>query len=315
VVTPEARMPVACSGGMAYAGRYSRCWKRDGHGGQNLTQAIANSCNVYFYQLGIRLGLDVLAAEGTRLGLRAPHRGGPPRRARRHLPHRPAVVPGPLRLAAPAQRGDERVHRPGAQRADAAPDGAVLLGAGRRRDRPRPPPPGRARPPRRDRPAGDPRHAPHRARRDGGGAGGGHRLRLAPGPLAAVREDRHLAEHRRRAKPHAWFTGFAGPRGGEPEVVVAVVVEFGESGSRAAAPLASRVAEFYLNRRHGVPNPPLPAESAAAGSMRREESERPILPRPVTSGRAGGGGPRGRASRSRPPTTPAPGSARCRSAR
>jgi cell division protein FtsI/penicillin-binding protein 2 len=72
------------------------------------------------------------------------------------------------------------------------------------------------------------------------------------------------------AKPHAWFTGFAGPRGGEPEVVVAVVVEFGESGSRAAAPLASRVAEFYLNRRHGVPNPPLPAETAAAGSMRRE---------------------------------------------
>ncbi len=55
------------------------------------------------------------------------------------------------------------------------------------------------------------------------------------------------------ARPHAWFTGFAGPTDGDPEIVVAVVVEFGESGSAAAAPIASKVADFYLNRTRGLP--------------------------------------------------------------
>jgi cell division protein FtsI/penicillin-binding protein 2 len=34
--------------------------------------------------------------------------------------------------------------------------------------------------------------------------------------------------------------------------VVAVIVEFGEHGSSAAAPLAAKVADHYLNRKHGL---------------------------------------------------------------
>ncbi|MBV9109716.1 MAG: hypothetical protein JO306_09955, partial [Gemmatimonadetes bacterium] len=69
-------------------------------------------------------------------------------------------------------------------------------------------------------------------------------------------------------RPHAWFTGFAGPRGKAPEIVVTVIVEFGESGSGSAAPIASKVADFYLNKQHGMPNPPLLApESARVGAM------------------------------------------------
>ncbi len=68
VMKPADVMPIPCVGGMAYAGRYSRCMKREGHGPQDLTRAIANSCNVYFYQLGIRLGLENLTSAGTRLG-------------------------------------------------------------------------------------------------------------------------------------------------------------------------------------------------------------------------------------------------------
>ncbi|HEU0052091.1 MAG TPA: penicillin-binding transpeptidase domain-containing protein, partial [Longimicrobium sp.] len=63
-------------------------------------------------------------------------------------------------------------------------------------------------------------------------------------------------------RPHGWFTGFAGPRGGQPEIVVAVIVEFGESGSGSAAPIGARIADFYLNRKHGFPTPALPPESA-----------------------------------------------------
>jgi penicillin-binding protein 2 len=66
--TPETKMPISCTGGMSYAGRYSRCWKPEGHGSLDLAGAIQHSCNVYFYQLGIWLGLNRLSTEGTRLG-------------------------------------------------------------------------------------------------------------------------------------------------------------------------------------------------------------------------------------------------------
>ncbi|MGW8267900.1 MAG: penicillin-binding transpeptidase domain-containing protein, partial [Longimicrobiales bacterium] len=52
---------------------------------------------------------------------------------------------------------------------------------------------------------------------------------------------------------HAWFAGIAGPLGGDPEVVVVVIVEFGESGSGVAAPLVAKTADFYLRRKHGIP--------------------------------------------------------------
>src|SRR5690606_25626912 len=67
-ILPDTRMPIGCSGGMSYAGRYARCWRAEGHGALDLAGALANSCNVYFYQLGISLGLNRLSREGTRLG-------------------------------------------------------------------------------------------------------------------------------------------------------------------------------------------------------------------------------------------------------
>src|SRR5690606_21688152 len=53
--------------GLTY-GRYARCWYAPGHGRQNLIEGIKNSCNVYFYQLGIRIGLERFLERGTRLG-------------------------------------------------------------------------------------------------------------------------------------------------------------------------------------------------------------------------------------------------------
>jgi penicillin-binding protein 2 len=52
---------------------------------------------------------------------------------------------------------------------------------------------------------------------------------------------------------HAWFAGIIGPHGGDPEVVVVAIVEFGESGSGVAAPLVSKAADFFLRRKHGIP--------------------------------------------------------------
>ena len=64
IVQMNSRMPVACGGGYQYGRRYFRCWEKRGHGAADLTRAITHSCNVYFYQLGLRLGLSKLVAGG-----------------------------------------------------------------------------------------------------------------------------------------------------------------------------------------------------------------------------------------------------------
>ncbi|HSG47351.1 MAG TPA: penicillin-binding transpeptidase domain-containing protein, partial [Longimicrobiales bacterium] len=55
------------------------------------------------------------------------------------------------------------------------------------------------------------------------------------------------------AADHAWFAAVVGPFGGAPEVVVVSLVEHGESGSRVAAPVATKAADFYLRKKHGIP--------------------------------------------------------------
>jgi penicillin-binding protein 2 len=264
VITPEYVMPVACTGGMAYAGRYSRCMKREGHGPQNLIQAIANSCNVYFYQLGIRLGLDVLAAEGTRLGFSRPtgvdlpgERTGTFPTGKKWYVDRFGWRPPPSEVMNVSIGQGPNAQTP----LRMAQFFSALAGGGTAR-------------------------APHlMARKD---VPVETDLRVSKQTLrslwqgmAAVVEaggTAHAVELDRfklygktgtsqnsvdAKKPHAWFTGFAGPRGGDPEIVVAVIVEFGESGSRAAAPVAAQVAEYYLNKKHGFKNPALDAASIA----------------------------------------------------
>jgi len=68
IVTMDTHMPVPCRGGMQIGNRYYKCWDHDGHGDVSLTQAIAKSCDVYFYQLGLKLGLMDLVAGGVKLG-------------------------------------------------------------------------------------------------------------------------------------------------------------------------------------------------------------------------------------------------------
>lgn len=59
-----------CPGYYRYGDRVFRCWKRGGHGDVDLDKALAESCDVYFYQVGQKLGVDRLAwyAKGCGLG-------------------------------------------------------------------------------------------------------------------------------------------------------------------------------------------------------------------------------------------------------
>jgi penicillin-binding protein 2 len=63
-------MPEPCRGGMRLGNRVFRCWKREGHGSLDLIGAVAASCDVYFYQLGLRLGLEAIIQDGLLMGFR-----------------------------------------------------------------------------------------------------------------------------------------------------------------------------------------------------------------------------------------------------
>jgi penicillin-binding protein 2 len=70
VVTPQQH--VFCPGGTQFGNRWFRCWNRSGHGSMNLHWGIVQSCDVYFYVNGQRLGIDRLAEYVRRFGLGHP---------------------------------------------------------------------------------------------------------------------------------------------------------------------------------------------------------------------------------------------------
>jgi len=67
VITPDTIM--YCPGHYRFGNRTYRCWKHSGHGAVDLKRALSESCDVYFYQVGQRLGVDRLAEYAKRLGL------------------------------------------------------------------------------------------------------------------------------------------------------------------------------------------------------------------------------------------------------
>src|SRR3989441_6641728 len=70
IVGPRSHMPIPCRGGLQYGNRFFRCWNAHGHGDLALTEAIAQSCDVYFYQLGIKLGVTSLHEDANDWGFR-----------------------------------------------------------------------------------------------------------------------------------------------------------------------------------------------------------------------------------------------------
>ncbi|NJC88377.1 MAG: penicillin-binding protein 2 [Desulfuromonas sp.] len=70
VVTPDTT--ISCSGGITLGSHEFRCWNKGGHGAVSLHRALKESCDVYFYRVGMQLGIDRLAAMCQRLGLGRP---------------------------------------------------------------------------------------------------------------------------------------------------------------------------------------------------------------------------------------------------
>ena len=70
--TVDAGTRYHCRGGTRFGSRTFRCWNRGGHGWVDLHRAVVQSCDVFFYETGRRLGVDGIARYATRFGLGLP---------------------------------------------------------------------------------------------------------------------------------------------------------------------------------------------------------------------------------------------------
>jgi len=68
-IVAERREHVTCKGAYKYGIRTFRCWRAEGHGVVGLLDGIIESCDVFFYQLGARLGVSTLMGWTERSGL------------------------------------------------------------------------------------------------------------------------------------------------------------------------------------------------------------------------------------------------------
>ena len=70
LVKPEDR--VTCTGQFKFSGEEFHCWTSQGHGATNMIEAIEQSCDVYFYDLALKVGIDRIEKMAKRFGFGAP---------------------------------------------------------------------------------------------------------------------------------------------------------------------------------------------------------------------------------------------------
>jgi penicillin-binding protein A len=235
-----------CKGELEIAGTTVKCHSRGGHGRIGLTDAIAQSCNVAFAELGNSLGAAVFGDYVTRFHLlEAPDLALPASRGRMASMSGPSgeaqlveaafgqgatlVSPAMMARLAATIAAEGNVPRLQLIQRIALPNGGRALAELR------PEVLGRAVSPETARTvAGMMVEVVERGTGRGAGISG-----------VSVAGKTGSAENP-SGEPHAWFIGFAPAE--SPTVAVAVVVEHGGAGGEAAAPIAARVIEECLRR-------------------------------------------------------------------
>jgi len=258
-----------CPGYLAVYNTVFHCANPRGHGVMDLRHAIANSCNVYFYQVGIRLEIGRLAKWAKLMGLGAP--------TGIDLPHEGSgLMPSPewkMRVfKTPWYAGETVSVAIGQGQVSATPLQmarvvAVIANGGRLVH-------------------------PHLARMGAGTAEAPVPLGIHPETIAAVREgmravvaegtgwrarlqtvevcgktgSAQVVSKSRLEKspdahellPHGWFLAFA--PADDPKIALAVLVEHGRSGGESAAPVARQILAHYF----GLDRPAGPGAAGAA---------------------------------------------------
>lgn len=254
LVEAHEHMPRPCTGAMFFGDRAFGCWNPSGHGSLDLVEAIQQSCNVYFYQLGLRIGLERLLANANDMGFA--------RQCGIDLPREsPGVFPGGLsfwedRFGYRAREAEVLSLAIGQGPNDQTPLGiAQFYLAMARGGRAPAPQILQGAEPRETWDIGiSPEHGEVLLE--------GLRRVFRPGGTAYLSSVEHwelmgksgTAQNAQDPdRSHAWFAAIAGPWEQAPEIVVVALVELGESGATMAAPLAAKAADYLLRRRHGIP--------------------------------------------------------------
>lgn len=245
-----------CPGSVMIYGRKFHCWFEAGHGSVNLVEAIRQSCNVYFYNLGRKMSIDTIARYATELGL-----GG----------KTGIDIPGEREGLVPDTEWKRRVMKedwyPGETISVAIGQGALQVTPlqvaaltatiANRGTRVRPhlvladePQAGIVRVP--SAVLNEIIEGMWRSANEGGtGAAArvdGFDVCSKTGTVQTI--GRETAERLGiKPKTHSWFTGFA-PRG-DPRIVVTVLVEFGGSGGATSAPVAAELFKIYKAKAAG----------------------------------------------------------------
>ncbi len=63
---------ISCRGGLRFGSHLFKCWKHSGHGSLNVIGGLQHSCDVFFYQVGLRAGIDKLIKWGRKFHLGEP---------------------------------------------------------------------------------------------------------------------------------------------------------------------------------------------------------------------------------------------------
>lgn len=71
-ITMDDKKYKPCRGGFKFGRRYQKCWKASGHGHNNVIDALRESCDTYFYQLGLELGMRPINRIARMYGLGSP---------------------------------------------------------------------------------------------------------------------------------------------------------------------------------------------------------------------------------------------------
>lgn len=246
---------VYCSGSVTLFGHPFRCWNRGGHGRVGLKRSLEVSCDVFYYLLGQKLGIETMASWLDRFGYGRTTGLGPTEEA-------PGLIGTPewsrdVRKT-PWYAGESVSvsigQGPFLVTALQLARGFALLANGGTLVQPHLVAPERPGPP--EFVALDPERLDavvDGLRRVVSGSEGTARS-LAGLPVAGktgtvqvarLRDDDETGERARHLRHHAWFVGW-GPVD-DPEVAVAVLVEHGGGGGAVAAPVAARVFRTALN--------------------------------------------------------------------
>ncbi|MBW2258972.1 MAG: penicillin-binding protein 2 [Deltaproteobacteria bacterium] len=268
VISPHTKL--FCPGQYRYGNRTFRCWKRRGHGFMNLEQALAQSCDVYFYQVGEKLGVDRLAKYAKACGLGSPtgieldkeakglvptsvwklSRVGVPWQGGETLS---VVIGQGFNLVTPMQMlglisavaNGGILYKPLVVRRIESPDGSFVKEQG-------PVPLGKL-------PVSQQRlhlirKSLYNAVNKPGGTAWGSRIpgigmagKTGTAQVVGMPEDGEETSDENkilRFRDHAWFIAYAPAK--DPQIAVVVLIEHGGHGSSGAAPLAKKIVEKYL---------------------------------------------------------------------